>query len=73
MHQVGRVTIYIGIALTVIGMIVGFTAMFMDSDNLAKVFIGLVPIGFVLLLTGTVMTQLSEPNDKKANKINEPE
>ena len=70
MHQVGRVTIYIGIALTVIGMIVGFTAMFMDSDNLAKVFIGLVPIGFVLLLAGTVATQLSAP---KSNNKSEPD
>ena len=68
MHQVGRVTIYIGIALTVIGMIVGFTAMFMDSDNLAKIFIGLVPIGFVLLLTGTVMTQLSAPNQSNKDE-----
>jgi len=68
MHQVGRVTIYIGIALTVIGMIVGFTAMYMDSDNLAKVFIGLVPIGFVLLLTGTVATQLSTPRTDNKNK-----
>jgi len=68
MHQVGRVTIYIGIALTVIGMIIGFTAMFMDADNLAKVFIGLVPIGFVLLLTGTVMTQLSAPNQNNKDE-----
>ncbi len=68
MHQVGRVTIYIGIALIVIGMIVGFTAMFMDSDNLAKIFIGLVPIGFVLLLTGTVMTQLSAPNQSNKDE-----
>jgi hypothetical protein len=43
--------------------------MFMDSDNLAKFFIGLVPIGFVLLLTGTVMTQLSTPNDNNKNKL----
>jgi len=63
MYQVGKITIYIGIALTIIGMLVGFTAMFMDSDNLAKFFIGLVPIGFVLLLTGTVATQLSAPNN----------
>ena len=61
MHKLGKITIYIGIALTAIGMIVGFTAMFMDSDNLAKVFIGLVPVGFILLLTGTVASQLSAP------------
>jgi len=68
MHQVGKVTIYIGIALTAIGLIVGFSAMFTDSDNLAKVFIGLVPVGFVLLLAGTVATQLSTPKADKQHK-----
>ncbi len=65
MHQLGKVAIYIGIALVVIGLIVGFTTMFMDKDNLAKMFIGLVPIGFILLLTGTVTTQLSAPTANK--------
>ena len=64
MHRVGKITVYSGIALVIIGMIVGFSAMFMDADNLAKVFIGLVPFGFVLLLTGTVATQLSQPGNK---------
>ena len=64
MHQTGRVTIYIGIILTAIGLIIGFTAMFMDRDNLAKMLLGLVPIGFVLMLAGTVTTQLSAPKDK---------
>ena len=64
MHQVGRVTIYIGIILTAIGLIIGFTAMFMDYDDYAKMFLGLVPIGFVLLLVGTVSSQLSSPRDK---------
>ena len=64
MHQVGRVTIYIGIILTAIGLIIGFTAMFMDADDVAKMFLGLVPIGFVLLLVGTVSSQLSSRRDK---------
>ena len=64
MHQVGRVTIYIGILLTAIGLIIGFTAMFMDHDDFAKMFLGLVPIGFVLLLAGTVTSQLSSPRNK---------
>jgi uncharacterized membrane protein len=64
MHQAGRLTIYIGIALTAIGLIVGFTAMFMDRDDLAKMLIGMIPVGFVLMLAGTVTTQLSAPKDK---------
>ena len=65
MHRAGRVSIYIGIALVAIGLIVGFAAMFMDYDDQAKMLIGLVPIGFVLLLVGTVATQLSSPRDKQ--------
>jgi uncharacterized membrane protein len=65
MHRAGRASIYIGIALVAIGLIVGFTAMFMDYDDQAKILIGLVPIGFVLLLAGTVATQLSTPRDKQ--------
>jgi len=65
MYQLGKITIYVGIALVAIGLIVGFTAMLLDNDNLAKVFIGLVPIGFILLLTGTVASQLSAPTANK--------
>jgi uncharacterized membrane protein len=64
MHRAGRASIYIGIALVAIGLIVGFAAMFMDYDDQAKMLIGLVPIGFILLLVGTVATQLSSPRDK---------
>ena len=64
MHTVGKITLYIGIGLVVLGMLIGFTSMFMDSDNQAKFFLSIIPIGFVLLLTGTVMTQLSEPPDQ---------
>jgi len=64
MYQAGRIAIYIGIGLVAVGLIVGFTFMFMGNDDLAKFLIGLVPIGFVLLLTGTVTTLLSPPKDK---------
>ena len=64
MYQAGRIAIYIGIGLIAVGLIVGFSLMFMDADDQAKLFIGLVPIGFVSLLTGTVTTLLSPPRDK---------
>ena len=54
MHQVGKVTIYIGIGLAAIGLIVGFGAMILDHDSQAKNLLGLVPVGFVLMLLGTV-------------------
>ncbi|MEJ2390615.1 MAG: hypothetical protein P8019_04350 [Gammaproteobacteria bacterium] len=40
--------------------------MFMGNDDQAKFLIGLVPIGFVLLLAGMVTTLLGpSPRDKK--------
>jgi hypothetical protein len=66
MHQAGRFAIYIGIGLIAVGLIVGFTFMFMGNDDQAKFLIGLVPIGFVLLLAGMVTTLLGpSPRDKK--------
>ena len=69
MHRLGKVTLYIGIALVAIGLIVGFSAMVLDYDHQAKLFIGFVPIGFVLMLAGTVALQLTAPN---ANDEDEP-
>ena len=61
MHRAGRVTIYIGIVLIAVGLIVGFTALFIDADGIAVNGLGLVPVGFVALLAGTVITQLNGP------------
>ncbi len=59
MRHVGRYTVYAGILLAAIGLVGGFTAMFRDADSLAVNLLTLVPLGFVLLLVGTVMSQLS--------------
>ena len=61
MHLIGKATVYLGILMVVAGLVVGFTAMSMDSDSSAIQWIGLVPLGFLMLLLGTVMTQLSRP------------
>ena len=70
MHRVGKITIYIGIALVAVGLVIGFSAMLMGYSNQAKMFIGLIPIGFVLLLAGTVATQLSAPNETNKDEPN---
>ena len=59
MRRVGRYTVYAGVILVAIGLIGGFTALFRDADSLAVNLLNLVPLGFVLLLTGTVISQLS--------------
>lgn len=59
MHrQVGRYTVFVGIALVAIGMIAGFGAMFFAPESALVKAIGLVPVGFVVLLTGTVVALL---------------
>ena len=68
MHRVGKITIYIGVALVAVGLIIGFSSMIMGYGDQAKIFIGMIPIGFVLLLSGTVATQLSAPNTDNKNE-----
>jgi hypothetical protein len=64
MVRVGRYTIYFGIVLITAGLIGGFIALFQDADSLAVDLLFLVPLGFAALLTGTVMAQLTPPQDK---------
>ena len=63
MHAAGKIAIYIGIAMTTLGLVIGFGAMLMDADNQAINWLGIIPLGFVVLLAGTVATQLSKPDD----------
>jgi hypothetical protein len=65
MAHVGRYTVYFGIILIAAGLIGGFLALFRDADSLAVNILILVPLGFVALLTGTVIAQLATPRDKQ--------
>ena len=65
MHRIGKIAVYLGIVLIVIGLFVGFSAIYMDSDGYAIKWLGVIPLGFVLLLLGTVMTQLSHPEKER--------
>ena len=65
MARVGRYTVYLGIMLVAMGLIGGFTALFQDADGLAVNLLVLVPLGFVALLTGTVISQLLTPSNKQ--------
>ncbi len=63
MHRVGQFAVYLGILLSAVGLIGGFTAMVRDADDLAVNLLVLVPLGFVALLTGVVVTQLHRPEE----------
>jgi hypothetical protein len=64
MRYVGRYTVYLGIVLVLVGLTGGFLALFRDADSLAVNILVLVPLGFVALLTGTVISLLLTPTDK---------
>ena len=61
MARLGRYTVYLGIILIIVGLIGGFTALFQDADGVAVNILVLVPLGFIALLAGTVVSQLMVP------------
>mgnify|MGYP000541327268 CR=1 FL=1 len=61
MERVGRYTVYFGILLIAVGLVGGFTALFQDANSAAVNILILVPLGFVALLAGTVVSQLMTP------------
>ncbi|HEC18297.1 MAG TPA: hypothetical protein ENI97_03040 [Gammaproteobacteria bacterium] len=62
MQRVGQIAIWLGILLTLAGLLLGFGVMLSDRASQAVNLLALVPIGFMLLMLGTVMTQLSQPD-----------
>jgi hypothetical protein len=58
MHRLGVITTLLGLILSVAGLIVGFWKM-LNGGSDAEVWLGLVPLGFVGLLLGVTLTQLS--------------
>ena len=58
MHKLGVFTTLLGLILSIVGLVVGFWKMLNGSEN-AEVWISLVPLGFVGLLLGVTLTQLS--------------
>ena len=63
MHKAGRFAVIAGVLLIVSGMVIGFTLLFNEGEN-AIIWLGtIIPLGFIVLLTGMVTTLLSERND----------
>ena len=63
MHKVGKYAVIAGILLIVIGMVIGFTLLFKGGEN-AIIWLGtIIPVGFIILLTGTVTSLLSHTDE----------
>ncbi len=58
MHRLGVIATLTGLILSVVGLIVGCWKMLNGGEN-AEVWLSLVPLGFVGLLLGVTLTQLS--------------
>lgn len=56
--NLGRYTVFLGIFMIAVGLLFGFGAMFINPDSWFVRAIGLIPVGFVFLLTGTVVSLL---------------
>ena len=63
MHKAGKIAVITGIALIVSGMIIGFTALFLNKQSEAIQFLGIIPVGFIVTLAGIVTTQLFPESD----------
>jgi hypothetical protein len=61
MHRLGTIIVWLGLILTIGGLLFGFTAMLGDADSEAVNLLGLVPLGFMALLAGVVMVLFSRP------------
>ncbi|WP_078122032.1 hypothetical protein [Thiosocius teredinicola] len=61
MHKLGVYALIIGAILTVVGLVVGFSYMFAGNDQMTKIFLAAVPLGFVIGFAGVVMTLFSDP------------
>lgn len=65
MNRIGRYAVYLGALLTAAGLIVGFAAMFTSADSAAVNWLGIIPVGFMVMLLGTVISHLHPGNDDK--------
>ncbi|MEN9503078.1 MAG: hypothetical protein RI964_2363 [Pseudomonadota bacterium] len=63
MDRIGRYSFIVGLVLTIIGLIFGFGFMFAGNDELAKTFLMVVPLGFLILFAGLSTIILFSPRD----------
>ena len=67
--KIGRYLLIIGLILTLVGLIAGFGFMFQGIDEWAKLFLMMVPVGFVVGFTGFTATLMGSP--EKREKFND--
>jgi hypothetical protein len=63
MIRIGRYSLIAGLLITAVSLIFGFYFMFADSDELAKMFLMAVPLGFLITFAGLSTIVLFSPRD----------
>jgi len=59
MQKLGNLTVLIGLILSVVGVVVGFWYLF-QGDEVAMTWLSLVPYGFMALMLGVTVNQMSK-------------
>ena len=60
MHRIGVISIWLGLIGCVVGLVVGFIQLPSGDEEKIGFWMSMIPVGFALLLLGTVMTQMSK-------------
>lgn len=60
MYKVLNSIPYIGAIIVAIGLVAGFVFMFLGNDPLTKIFLGMIPVGFLILFVGVVTNMLKD-------------
>ena len=60
MSKILNLVPYIGALIVAVGVIAGFTFMFTGNDYMAKAFLAIIPVGFLILFVGVVTNMLRD-------------
>lgn len=58
MEKILNAVPYIGTIIIAVGFVAGFSYMFAGNDEQAKIFLGLIPVGFLVLFVGVVTNMM---------------
>jgi hypothetical protein len=63
MHRLGVIFLVVAAIAVVVGLVAGFSALFTGHDDIAKMLLAMVPIGFVTGFAGIVTTLMFPPEN----------
>ena len=58
MEKILNAVPYVGALIIAAGFIAGFSYMFSGNDEQAKIYLGIIPVGFLILFVGVVTNMM---------------